>query len=122
MHGASQDGKQPLHYAVAKGVPLDVTELLLEANPKAATSKDKARSSAHTAPPTAAAPFAPSCFSPVSSRNPPRNTAVLRHAPRTQGGKLPLHYAAAKGAPLDVMKLLLDANLEATTSRDEVCR
>ena len=48
---------------------------------------------------------------------------MLRLAPRhTQEEKLPLHYAAAKGAPLDVMKLLLDANLEATTSRDEVCR
>ena len=44
VHGASQDGKQPLHYAVAKGVPLDVTELLLKANPDAATSKDEARS------------------------------------------------------------------------------
>ena len=44
VHGASQDGKLPLHYAAAKVVPLDVTKLLLEANPKAATSKDKARS------------------------------------------------------------------------------
>ena len=44
VHGASQDGKLPLHYAVAKGVPLDVTELLLKANPDAATSKDEARS------------------------------------------------------------------------------
>ena len=41
---------------------------------------------------------------------------------RTQEEKLPLHYAAAKGAPFDVMKLLLDANLEATTSRDKACR
>ena len=44
VHGVSQDGKQPLHYAAAKGVPLDVTQLLLEANRDAATSKDKARS------------------------------------------------------------------------------
>ena len=41
---------------------------------------------------------------------------MLRHAPRTQEGKLPLHYAAAKGAPFDVMKLLLDANREAATA------
>ena len=44
VHGVSQDGKQPLHYAAAKGVPLNVTELLLEANPEAATLKDTARS------------------------------------------------------------------------------
>ena len=35
---------------------------------------------------------------------------------RTQEEKLPLHYAAAKGAPFDVMKLLLDANLDAATA------
>jgi hypothetical protein len=29
----------------------------------------------------------------------------------TQDGKLPLHYAAAKGAPFEVMELLLNANL-----------
>jgi ankyrin repeat protein len=44
---------------------------------------------------------------------------MLRHTPRTQDEKLPLHYAAAKGAPLDVMKLLLDANSEAATSKDK---
>ena len=47
---------------------------------------------------------------------------MLRHAPRTQEGKLPLHYAAAKGAPFDVMKLLLDANREAVTAADKVRR
>ena len=81
--GASQDGKQPLHYAAAKGVPLNVTELLLEANPEAATLKDKARS----AEPThyahgAAAPFPPS-FPPVSSCNSPRNTSAAFHASYT---------------------------------------
>ena len=43
VHGASQDGKLPLHYAAAKGAPLDVSRLLLDANLKAAASKDKAR-------------------------------------------------------------------------------
>ena len=43
---------------------------------------------------------------------------AARH-PRTQEEKLPLHYAAAKGAPLDVMRLLLEANLKAATSKDK---
>ena len=37
----------------------------------------------------------------------------------TQEEKLPLHHAAAKGAPSEGMELLLDANREATTSRDK---
>ena len=43
---------------------------------------------------------------------------MLRRAPRTQAKKLPLHYAAAKGAPFEVMKLLLDAHHEASTAVD----
>ena len=35
---------------------------------------------------------------------------------------MPLHHAATKGAPLDVMKLLLDANLEAVNAADRVRR
>jgi hypothetical protein len=35
---------------------------------------------------------------------------------------LPLHHAAANGAPLEVMKLLLDANPEAVNAADEVRR
>ena len=58
----------------------------------------------------------------MSSCNSPRNTGAAPRASYAQEEKLPLHYAAAKGAPLDVMKLLLDANLEATTSRDKACR
>jgi len=42
VHGASQDGKQPLHYAAAKGATFEVTELLLEANRQAAATTDKA--------------------------------------------------------------------------------
>ena len=41
---------------------------------------------------------------------------MLRRTPRTQEEKLPLHHAAAKGAPFDVIKLLLDANREAAAS------
>jgi hypothetical protein len=41
--GASQDGKLPLHYAAAKGVPLEVMDLLLRANPEAVTAADKVR-------------------------------------------------------------------------------
>ena len=39
-----------------------------------------------------------------------------------QDEKLPLHHAAANGAPLEVMKLLLDANPKAVTVGDKVCR
>ena len=39
-----------------------------------------------------------------------------------QDGKLPLHYAAAKGAPFEVMELLLDANSNATTAKDKARR
>ena len=38
---------------------------------------------------------------------------------RTQDKKRPLHHAAAHGAPLDVMHLLLDANPEAAAAADE---
>ena len=34
----------------------------------------------------------------------------------TQDGKLPLHYAAAKGAPFEVVELLLNANPEAAAA------
>ena len=37
----------------------------------------------------------------------------------TQDGKLPLHYAAAKGAPFEVMELLLNANPEAAAVADK---
>ena len=37
--------------------------------------------------------------------------------------KLPLHYAAAKGAPFGVLKVLLDANPKAVTAADKArCR
>jgi ankyrin repeat protein len=47
-----------------------------------------------------------------------------RRTPRcaAQDGKLPLHYAAAKGAPFEVMELLLDANSNATTAKDKARR
>mgnify|MGYP004294837991 CR=1 FL=1 len=44
---------------------------------------------------------------------------MLHRAPRTQDEKLPLHYAATKGAPFGVMKLLLDANPKAVTEADK---
>ena len=50
------------------------------------------------------------------------NTSAVRNTPRTQEEKLPLHHAAAEGAPLDVMQLLLDANLEAVNAADKVRR
>ena len=44
---ASQDGKQPLHVAAAKGATSEVIKLLLQANTQAAASKDKACSRVH---------------------------------------------------------------------------
>ena len=118
--GASQDVKLPLHYAAAKGASFEVTELLLDANRDAAAAPDKARSSAQmhcprcrgrsTCPP-----------SPSSSRTDllPRPTNAAPRASYTQDGKLPLHYAAAKGALFGVMELLLDANPKAVTEADK---
>jgi len=122
-HGASQNLKLPLHYAAAKGAPFEVMELLLDANREAAAAADKARGPANTAPPTPCRRRRAVCrCSPSSSRTdlvaPTR--PMLRHTPRTQDEKLPLHYAAAKGAPLGVMKFLLDANPKALTATDKV--
>ena len=47
---------------------------------------------------------------------------MLRRAPRTQDEKLPLHHAAVNGAPFDVMKLLLEANLEVVNAADKARR
>jgi len=35
---------------------------------------------------------------------------------------MPLHYAAASGAPFEVTKLLLECNPEATTAKDKARR
>ena len=63
------------------------------------------------------------CFSLVLPELAPgaRRPCTVRraHFSFIQEGKLPLHYAAAKSAPSEVMKLLLNANREATTSRDK---
>ena len=40
----------------------------------------------------------------------------------SQDGKLPLHYAAVKGASYEVTELLLDANPEAFAALDKVRR
>ena len=109
-----QDKKRPLHHAVMSGAPFDVTKLLLDANREAAAAADEARSSAgHCAPPITlcgrTAPFGPS-FLPLSSRK-------TKYKPRIQEAKLPLHHAAAKGAPFDVMELLFEANPDATISK-----
>ena len=58
-------------------------------------------------------------FSPlVLSQNRPAQPQCLA----AQDEKLPLHHAAANGAPLEVMKLLLDANPEAVNVADKVRR
>ena len=48
------------------------------------------------------------------------SAAAHAHVSFIQEGKLPLHHAAAKGAPSEVIELLLEANREATTTRDKV--
>ena len=117
-----QGKKTSLHHAAVNGAPFKVMELLLAANPEAVTAADKARSSANASRcprccgliKLPRAPASP----PVSSRNRPTTpmhaAPMLRRAPRTQDDRVPLHHAAAKGAPYDVMKLLL--NPEAATA------
>ena len=85
---------------------------LLEASPEAAAAADKARSSAHYAPPMLRGRTPAFAFSLLLSQFRPA-TPILRHAPRIQVGGLPLHYASMNGAPFEVMELLLDANRKA---------
>jgi hypothetical protein len=62
-------------------------------------------------------------FSPlVLSQNRPAQPQCLATRLAAQDEKMPLHHAAAKGAPLEVMKLLLDSYPEAVTVGDKVCR
>eukprot|EP00964_Phaeocystis_antarctica_P070476 scaffold42929_cov69-Phaeocystis_antarctica.AAC.5 len=104
-----------LHHAAMSGAPFDVMKLLLDANPDAVTTADEARSSVHAAPPT---PRLAQFLSPRAIAPPkPKLHRTLRH---TQEEELPLHYAAAKGAPFEVMKLLNDADPKATVSKGKV--
>ena len=95
-------------------------ELLFEANREAAIANDKARGSAdaHAAPHTLP-PHSSLCL-PAPPRPPatamPHHTMWCAVCYVSQEGKLPLHHAAAKGAPLDVMRLLLDTNPEAASA------
>ena len=58
-------------------------------------------------------PFVPCrfCFLPTVYDAPARTAS--------QDGKLPLHYAAVKGAPFEVMELLFEANREAAIANDK---
>ena len=109
-----QNGRLSLHYAAAKGAPFAVVEALLNANRKAAITTDKACLRVQTA---ACAVVPPPSRAVVRGALPP--PPMLHRAPRTQDEKLPLHYAATKGAPFGVMKLLLDANPKAVTEADK---
>ena len=119
--GASQDVKLPLHYAAAKGASFKVTELLIDANRDAAVAADKAHTALHIlcrprCCDSSMCPLSPSTFLAQTCR-PAR--PMLCRAPRMQDEKLPLHYAAAKGAPFGVLKVLLDANPKAVTEGDK---
>ena len=113
-----------LHYAAEQGASLDVMKLLLNANPEADAAADKARSSAHIpCRPRCGRSCVCSCFSPfVLFPVDPQHPMLAPRASYAQDGRLPLHHAAVKGAPFDVMKLLLDANREAATAADKVRR
>ena len=103
----------PLQLAIMKGMSSEVVLLLLEANPKATTSKDKAR------PPymrPICDPFALSHCVHRGRRAPSVNFASSCAA---QGGKLPLHYAIMQGASEELVAPLLDANSEAAATPDE---
>ena len=116
----------PLHHAADKGAPFDVMELLLKTRSEPAAAADKARSSVKILhrPRAVAQHCVPLLLAlrPFVLFQSPCHARVLRLAPRTQDERLPLHYAAIKGAPFDVMKLLLDANSEAVNAADKVPR
>jgi len=116
----------PLHHAADKGAPFDVMELLLKTKSEPAAAADKARSSVKILhrPRAVAQHCVPLLLAlrPFVLFQSPCHARVLRLAPRTQDERLPLHYAAIKGAPFDVMKLLLDANSEAVNAADKVPR
>ena len=118
MH--TQGMKLSLHHAAVNGAPFDVMKLLLDANSEAVHAADKVPRRCHARPPRCccrcnAASSSSVCSAPLCM------VFCQCHAVHgaSQDGKLPLHYAAAKGAPFDVMKLLLDANLEGATSKDK---
>ena len=99
-------------------------ELLFEANPDATISKGKARPEPTRA--MLAQVGATVCSSACVSRGfcPPvcvsTTRACTEHVPRVaQNGKLPLHYAVEKGATLEVVKLLLGGQGNATTATAE---
>jgi hypothetical protein len=116
----TQDEKLPLHYAAAKGAPLGVMKFLLDANPKALTATDKVSPLSPTQASVRAA-FARSCLSPCPRcLRPPHS--LCRGCPGhcvAQDRKLPLHYAAEKDATLEVVKLLLGSQGNATTATAE---
>ena len=117
----TQDEKLPLHYAAAKGAPLDVMKLLLEANRDAATAVAQARRRAHArhsrgrwrCGATHRIWRASSLPCPVVLSKPRRVHGA------SQDGKQPLHYAVAKGVPLDVTQLLLEGNRQAAATADK---
>ena len=119
---SAQAGRLPLHYAVEKGAPLDVVTLLFEAHREAVAVEDDARRTpqpCHTPPRRrwCGRTPGPASRSAVSAQGSP--SAPVRSA---QGGKLPLHYAADKGAPAEVVTLLLKANEKAVAVEDKARR
>ena len=102
--------------------------LLIDSYREAVTAADEARSPA--ARTLRRAPIElcgrssiwPGFSSPVILQS-PRPTKASPHAsPHAQEAKMPLHYAAASGAPFEVTKLLLECNPEATTAKDKARR
>ena len=109
-----QDGRLPLHMAAANGSSLEVVKLLLEANPEAITTAAKACRSAHTPmlpPQHHSSTMRPSL--PCCRTRPP--CPVSFDSPRAAQDGPPLLLATASGAPVQVVKLLLDAHPEAAS-------
>lgn len=103
-----------LHYAAAEGASLEVMTLLLRADRDAPGKADNVRRCTHTPSRMQAHTLPHAC---TLLPEPPRLCTANRH--RTQSKKRPLHHAAMNGAPLVVMKLLLDANSEAAAATDQ---
>lgn len=93
----TQGGKLPLHFAAQMQASKAVVGVLLEAHPEAAQTKDEARSHTTRSQPLVSSPLVP-C--------------------RSQGGRLPLHIAAANQASMAVVQVLLGLHPKAAQTRD----
>ena len=109
----AQGDKLPLHYAAENGASLEVVNLLLGSDTGLASTSDKV-------PPAEPAhcPLFLTISRGTAAHTVLRLICATRCAPAQSGG-LALHYAAAKGASLEVVTLLFEAYKAAATKGDQ---